>query len=490
MRPLSRPDPAVPPDAAHDGPHGRPALTGGEPIAAGRLFRFAALGMPLAAVEVPLGIYLPPLYASALGFDLVTVGLVFLVARLWDAAIDPGIGILSDRTRSRFGRRRPWIAVGGAIVLLGAILVFLPPAGAGAGVLLLGLCTLYLGCSMIATPYAAWAGELAGQYHERTRILTYGQVMTSLGLLLALVLPRLLADRLAGVPRLELAGMGAMAAVLLVPALLTGLTALPEPPPTPRPAEPESLVRALRLASADRLLLRVLAASFAARLGQGLRTAVFVFFVAHFMGRPGWAHGLFLLQYLFGIVACPLWLVIGRRLGKSRAAVVGELAQTGINLALLLLEPAGTALLVALTVAQGLTQGSGTLMCRAIVADVADHHRLVTGHDRIGLFYAVLSLTDKAALALAVGAALPLLALCGFDPRAPNDPVVLGHLRDVFALGPALGHLLSAAIIRGFALSEHRHSEIRRQLAVRDASGSSREFGCSRPHTTGRGYPS
>lgn len=463
---------AAPPDPAwpHDAQHGIPTSIDGGRIRASRLVRFAALGMPLAAVEVPISIYLPQLYAGGFGFDLVTIGLVFLAARLWDAVIDPGIGILSDRTRSHFGRRRPWIAAGGAILLLGAIPVFLPPPGLGPGLLLFGLCTLYLGCSMIATPYSAWSGELAGQYHERTRILTYCQVMSSLALLLALVLPTLLVDRLAGEPRLELAMMGAMVAVLLAPALLIGLTALPEPPAAPLPTDPERLGRTLRLVLTDRLLLRVLAANFAARLGQGLRAAVFVFFVAHFIGRPGWAPGLFLLQYMFAIIACPLWLVIGRRLGKSRAAAAGELIQTAINLALFLLEPAGIAPLAALTVAQGLTQGSGTLMYRAIVADVADHHRLVTGHDRIGLFYAVLNLTDKAALALAVGVALPLLALCGFDPRATNAPAVLGHLRDVFALGPALAHLVSAAVIRGFPLSEQNHGEIRRQLAARDAS--------------------
>jgi Na+/melibiose symporter-like transporter len=85
----------------------------------------------LAAVEVPLSTYVPPLYASAFGFSLGTVGLIFLLARLWDAVIDPAIGLLSDRTRSRWGRRRPWIAAGAAIFALGAVPVFLPPAWFG-----------------------------------------------------------------------------------------------------------------------------------------------------------------------------------------------------------------------------------------------------------------------------------------------------------------------------------------------------------------------
>jgi len=151
--------------------------------------------------------------------------------------------------------------------------------------------------------------------------------------------------------------------------------------------------------------------------------------------------------------------------------VAGELAQVAINLGLLLLTPGNMALLAFLTVAQGLAQGSGNLMLRSIVADVADHHRLDTGHDRIGLFFSVFSLSDKAAYAAAVGIALPLLAWLGFDPRQPNDPVVLDHLKLVFGLGPALAHLVSALVIRGFPLNEERHAEVRRKLAARDAAG-------------------
>jgi Na+/melibiose symporter-like transporter len=436
-----------------------------------RLLSFAAISMPLAAVEVPLSTYVPPLYASAFGFDLATVGLIFLAARLWDAFIDPGIGILSDRTRSRFGRRRPWIAAGGVIFGLAAVPVFLPPVGFGPVALSLALFTMYLGYSMIATPYAAWGGELSSRYHERTRVVTYSQITTSVALLLALVLPSLLARRYADDPRLQLAAMGAMVFVLLIPSLVLGLRALPEPPLPTRANPPLELRKTLALVFADRLLLRVLASNFAVRLGQGIRTAVFVFFVTFYMGKPTWAPALFLLQYVFGILAGPIWHAVGKRVGKSRAAVAGELVQAAINFALILLTPGAVPLLVALTVAQGLAQGSGNLMLRSMVADVADHHHLETGEDRIGLFFSVFSLSDKAAFAVAVGVALPLVAWLGFDPRHTNTPAALEHLKWVFALGPALAHVLSAAVINGFPINENNHAEIRRMLAARDAAG-------------------
>jgi len=457
--------PAVPLDTA---PRGGPVP---DRVPARRLAAFSAIGMPLAAVEVPLSTYVPPLYASAFGFNLATVGLIFLIARLWDAVIDPGIGILSDRTRSRWGRRRPWIAGGALVFALGAVPVFLPPVWFGPLALSAALFTLYLGYSMITTPYAAWGGELSAHYHERTRVQTFSQVMISIALLLALVLPSVLAARLAGQPRAQLAAMGAMVFVLLIGAIPLGLRALPEPPVPEGELPPLHLRETIRVVLAEKLLLRVLASNFSVRLGQGIRTALFVFFVSSYMGKPAWAPVLFLLQYCFGILAAPIWLRVGRRLGKGHAAVAGELVQVAINAGLLLLSPTSVPLLVFLTVAQGLAQGSGNLMLRSIVADVADNHRLWTGQDRIGLFFSVFSLSDKGAMAVAVGIALPLVSWLGFNPSHVNTPLALAHLHYVFALGPALAHLLSAGIIRGFPIDEESHGEIRRALAARDAAG-------------------
>ncbi len=437
----------------------------------GRLLRFASLVMPIAAVEAPLTTYVPPLYAAIFGFNLGTIGLIFLVARAWDALIDPAIGVLSDRTRTRWGRRRPWIVAGTAIFVVGTIGAFLPPRGAGAITLSAALFTLYLGYSMMTTPLAAWTGELSSQYHERTRITTYAMVMTALALLLALVLPSALAVRLAGHPSQQLAAMGAMVFLLLAITLPLGLGAVAEPPLPTGALPPLRVSETFAVVVRERLLLRVLASNWAVRLGQGVRTALFVFFVSVYMGRPTLAPALFLYQYLFGIAACPIWLAIGRRLGKARAAVAGELLQMAINCALLLVGPGGWPLLIALTTAQGLAQGSGNLMLRSIVADVSDAHRLETGHDRVGLFFSVFALSDKAAMAMAVGTALPLVGYLGFNPGHANSAAALFHLKAVFALGPALAHLVSAAIIRGFPLDETRHTEIRRALAARDAAG-------------------
>ena len=96
-----------------------------------------------------------------------------------------------------------------------------------------------------------------------------------------------------------------------------------------------------------------------------------------------------------------------------------------------------------------------------MVADVADHHRLETGTDRTALFFSVFSISMKTGLAVATGIALPLVAWLGFDPAAKvNSPEALHGLLFVFALGPALAHLISTSLIYNFPIDEARHAEI------------------------------
>ncbi|WP_411341627.1 MFS transporter [Sphingopyxis sp. J-6] len=439
-------------------------MSSAPPPTAGQLVRFSAIAVPVAAAGLPLGVYLPAIYARDYALSLTTIGIIFLLGRLWDAIADPAMGALSDRTRSIYGRRKPWIAAGGIVFGLSSIFLFFPPFGVTPLSLGIVLFFFYLGWTAVQIPFQAWSGEVSGDYHQRTRIATYQTVVTSSALLLTLILPTIADQLRPGDGRLQLTLMGGLVLLTIVPALFLTLTALREPPLPPVPASRPRLGETIRAITGEPLLLRVLASDFAVTLAQNIRAALIVFFVTFYMGRPEWAGGLFLFQFVFGIFAGPIWLKIGRRYGKHRTAVAGELVQVAINLSLLLVTPDSFPLLLALTLAQGLAQGSGNLMLRAIVADVADKHRLDSGEDRTGLYYSVFSLAGKTATAVAVGIALPLVSWLGFDPKGVNSPEALTGLLLVFALGPAIAHAFSAALIARFPLDEAAHAEIRRQL--------------------------
>ena len=148
----------------------------------------------------------------------------------------------------------------------------------------------------------------------------------------------------------------------------------------------------------------------------------------------------------------------------TNAVVLAEIVQVAINLGLLFIGRGAFWPLIALTVAQGLAQGSGNLMLRAIVCDIADERRLKTGREHSGLLFSIFNVTSNAAAAAAVGVAYPLLAWLGFHPGQPSSPAALAGLGLLFALGPALGHTLSALLIWRFPLDEAAHAKVRREL--------------------------
>jgi Na+/melibiose symporter-like transporter len=430
-----------------------------------RLIGFASMAVPIAGAGLPLAIFVPQLYATQYGISLATIGFIFLLGRLWDVVSDPIVGVLSDNTRTRFGRRKPWIAAGGLLFGLGSTLLFFPPA-ALVGPLYLGLVlfVFYFGWTMIEIPFSAWAGEIDRDYHGRTRVVTYQLTLRSIGLLLVLVLPTLLDQIRPGDGELKLQVVGGFILVTLLPALVASALAFREAPLPAVPPTKAGLWATVRVVFSDGLLLRVLASDVAVTAGQSIRAGLIVFFAVNYMGLPAWASGLYLLQFIFGVLAGPIWLRIGYRLGKRETAIAGELAQAAINIGLIFVFPGMLGLMIALTVAQGLTQGSGNLMLRAMVGDVADAHRVKTGHDRTGLFYSVFSLSAKLGPAIGVGIALPLVAWFGFAPKSASAPGALEALKYVFALGPALAHILAAALIWRFPLDQAAYAEVRRAL--------------------------
>ena len=157
-----------------------------ERLSASRLLAYAAPTVALQAMLVPLYNFLPPVYYSpAVGMTALTVGFIFALGRFWEAFTDPLVGALSDRTRSRFGRRRIWMAIGAPIALCAAWFLLLPPQGATPAYLLFWLVVFYAGWTMVYVPHQTWGGELATGYQERTRIAGFRETGAFVGYLCA-----------------------------------------------------------------------------------------------------------------------------------------------------------------------------------------------------------------------------------------------------------------------------------------------------------------
>jgi len=110
---------------------------------------------------LPLLVILPNFWAGPMGMRLATVGLVLTLVRVMDAVFDPTIGRLSDMSRSRFGRRKPFIAVAIPVAVIGAVGLFFPPVGADAVWLFIFNALVTWGWTMLSLPYWAWGAELS-----------------------------------------------------------------------------------------------------------------------------------------------------------------------------------------------------------------------------------------------------------------------------------------------------------------------------------------
>ena len=123
------------------------------------LYAHGTLGMPLAVIGYPLAIWIPAHYSGGLGISLATVGTILMLARLTDVITDPMIGELSDRWRSPFGRRRPWLLIGVPVMIVGVYNLFMPGEGVSTFYFLFWLTIFFVGSTMITLPHRAWGAE-------------------------------------------------------------------------------------------------------------------------------------------------------------------------------------------------------------------------------------------------------------------------------------------------------------------------------------------
>ena len=154
---------------------------------------YGAPGFATALPAIPVYILLPELYATQTALSVAAIGIVFMVARLFDVVTDPLVGWVIDHFPSRWGRRKPWIALGGIICTPALILVVSPEADTGVPTLLFGLVMLYLGWTVFQIPYYAWASELSANHYQRTRLTVAREGMVLAGILAASALPVALA---------------------------------------------------------------------------------------------------------------------------------------------------------------------------------------------------------------------------------------------------------------------------------------------------------
>jgi Na+/melibiose symporter-like transporter len=347
--------------------------------------------------------------------------------------------------------------------LLGGAALFFPPEGAGAAWLFGAYALLTLGWSLIALPWQAWGAELSEDYAERTRIVSWRETGTLLGIVLSAVLPAALGlvD-----PATTLHVLAILCATLAVPALLALLTLVAEPRIAAGVAQP-GLRQSLRTAWANRPFRRLLAAWAVNGIANGLPAALFLLLCRHLLADPAAAGPLLLAYFVAGIASVPFWGWMSGRIGKHRAWCWAMLWTCAGFLPVLALGPGDTGAFLAICLATGAGLGADLALPPAMQADVIDLDTLEHGEPRAGLFFAAWTMAQKSGNALSAGLAFGLLDLAGFDATGVNGAFQLSALALLYCLIPVALKLGAVSLVWNFPIDATEQSRIRAALDAR-----------------------
>ena len=293
----------------------------------GRLFVFALAALPVGAFVATLTVYLPNYYAAHIGIPLTTVGLAFMTVRLLDILFDPALGYVIDRTRTRFGKFRPWLFLAAPTLMAATYATYLAPQGVGAVYLIVWLLVLYAGYSMLVLSQAAWGAAMVAEYHMRSRVYGWIQVVGVIGALGILLVPALWAHYIPDTIVKGVPGMGYF--VLFAIPLTAGVTILfsPEPEHTaPRQGEAFELSDYLGLIAKPEMR-RILFTDLFCTLGPAITAPLYLFFFEQARGyTPSQTTILLMIYIVAGVPAPSFWARVAHRLGKHQTIRLATIA--------------------------------------------------------------------------------------------------------------------------------------------------------------------
>ena len=391
--------------------------------------------------------------STVMGLDPALAGALILAAKLYDIAIDPLMGWVSDRTRSRWGRRRPWLLAGAVVSALAFVLLFNPPAQAGPALIggaVVALLLYATGYTLFGIPYLAMPAEMTDDYHGRSRLMSARTICLTLGILAGGALAPVLVAVFGGGPA-GYARMSWVMAALILGTMLACFAgtrrARGTVPAATGPATATGVADAVspwRSALGNRPFATLIVSKFCHLIGVAVSMSSLAFLVTRVLDRPESAMGGFVLASAAGsILSMPLWLAVSRRAGKRATYLVAVGCYLPVLLSWLAAAPdEATALFLTRGFLTGLATGGLTLAAQAMLPDTIEHDFARTGLRREAMFAAVYTIAEK--LASAAG---PFLLGLVLSAAAGDQGIVLAAV-----VIPGIASALSAIALIFYGL--------------------------------------
>ena len=432
-----------------------------------RLVAYASPAIPINAIGIPLVAYLPAYYASHVGLSLSLVGTIFLVVRLADIALDPVVGTLMDRNRTRWGRFKPWLVAGALPMAVASYMLFNPAGGVTLAYLTLWLAVMYGAYSICYLAHLSWGMSLSTDYNERSRVFGFWQAAALLGSISVLGTPIIIEGVLGYSHRAGIQAMGILIAVLVCVTVCVAVALMPEPPAASE-RQTRSITEYLKL-MARPTIARLLVADLVIGTALGMNSALFFFyfaFIKHFSQLE--IVVLLFLNMCGSLCGTPLWTYLTDKIGKHRAAAFA-FAFYALSLIVIQCVPPHMLLNCFILFTAGLTLSAGPLLLRSMLADAGDEELLRSGVDQTGVLSAIFTGTNKIGLAIAPGITFLILGASRFSATDQANPEgALAALQALYVFSPAALGCFVAILIRGHRLTAERHAEILAQIAQGD----------------------
>ena len=433
---------------------------------------YGAPGFAGAALAIPIFINMPKFYADVVMVPLGYLAIAIALARSLDALSDPIIGWVSDRTRTRLGRRRPYLIVGPPLCGLAFYLLLSPPhrlGGNGAAFWFGAFFILYfLFHTVYALPHYALGPELTLDYHERSSLFSVREAFTILGTIAASAAPGIMMKAFGWNERTVFSVVGVTFAILLT-ALYWLLAARVRERREFATRESNPLVPGVRRALRNRPFRILLASYVVGSITGAIPATLLPFFNAYVIqpANPALWLSIHLLGYFgVGFICLPLWVMAAKRFGKQPAWLASFVMGITGGGAMFFLGKGNTIALLILICWAGASFGAGLFLGPSMQADVIDYDELYTGKRREAQYSAFWSIVPKFVAIPSAALPIAVLAEIGYVPNAVQTPEVILAIRTVFALAPATCALLSFLIAWRFPLTEKIHRAILDGIAL------------------------
>ncbi|MFW6231542.1 MAG: MFS transporter [Spirochaetota bacterium] len=424
-----------------------------------------------------VGFYLLNYLTDSFGLAAAAAGTAALLGTVWDAITDPAVGYISDRTHTRWGRRRPYMAVGAVFLFVLLILMFTNPGiTSDAGKFTYALviyCLLNTAYTLVNIPYGSLTPELTGDFDERTTLNGYRMSFAVVGTLIGAgtVLP--LVSLFGGDPTGWTVTAAIMGAVMAIATFITVLT-VKEQLGAPL-KQKVHIVRQYLQVLGQKPFLTILIPYALHMTGITVIQASLIYYFRYIYEAEDQFTFALLFLLVAALVFIPIWVLISRKIGKKSSYNVGMGILAAAVLVFFFL---GTDLPVwfAFVVfgVGGIGLSTNYVMPWSLVPDAVEYDFAENGGRREGIFYGMWTFTSKLGSALARGLTGWILAAFAYiEPETAGqvpvqpDSAIFG-IRLLTGPVPALFFVLGIVVLSFYPITRSVYDEIMKKVEARE----------------------